>query len=322
MMASKEATCEKCRSSEFEYDAAWKEYSCKNCGWIVKDPDRISAIEKAKKDKMVLEGEKKLHPDLVQSAFNHDEKIQKTKSVRRLVWKADARTVQALGKVLYDHNATNRELAAEALQKIEESKKEVIKKVLRGEEKHASQAEIAKAALLSIQSLKLSLIQNLSAKDNSIRKLSAQALQKLHDEKAVEPLINALNDQDIDIRGIAAEALGSNIGEEHVERLNAMLNDESNAVRLYIGIALNKFYRQEVRALLWIIPLAIIVGLFTFVGSYGFEKPSVGLDLGGTLRGIAYLLWVSGGVIALYVLPRFLLRLANVNQRMRDLDKP
>ena len=27
--------CVKCGHSEYEYDKSWKEYSCKNCGWII-----------------------------------------------------------------------------------------------------------------------------------------------------------------------------------------------------------------------------------------------------------------------------------------------
>ena len=38
--------CDKCGFHEFEYDSAWKEYSCKKCGWTVEDAEKISAIEK------------------------------------------------------------------------------------------------------------------------------------------------------------------------------------------------------------------------------------------------------------------------------------
>ena len=41
MKNDQQAMCEKCGSPEFEYDSYYKEYSCKECGWIVKDPEKI-----------------------------------------------------------------------------------------------------------------------------------------------------------------------------------------------------------------------------------------------------------------------------------------
>jgi len=38
--------CNKCGSHEFVYDSYWKEYSCKNCGWIAEGDGKISAAEK------------------------------------------------------------------------------------------------------------------------------------------------------------------------------------------------------------------------------------------------------------------------------------
>ncbi len=31
--------CKKCGHSDFEYDELWKEYVCKNCGWIKNDQE-------------------------------------------------------------------------------------------------------------------------------------------------------------------------------------------------------------------------------------------------------------------------------------------
>jgi transcription initiation factor TFIIIB Brf1 subunit/transcription initiation factor TFIIB len=36
--------CDKSGSSDFEYDSSWKEYSCKNCGQIVEDDEKISVM--------------------------------------------------------------------------------------------------------------------------------------------------------------------------------------------------------------------------------------------------------------------------------------
>lgn len=38
-------SCEKCGCPDFDYDNSWKEYSCKNCGWIVKDENEIKVIK-------------------------------------------------------------------------------------------------------------------------------------------------------------------------------------------------------------------------------------------------------------------------------------
>ncbi len=362
-----QASCDKCNSPEFEYDGAWKEYSCKNCGWIVKDPEKISAIRKAEKftdestekysnkeaslltqdvandkqttiapllsskqkndvdptkdrDKIVRPGEKDLQHNLLQSLFNNDNEALKNKAIKNLVIEANPTTVQELGRVLYDKNASNRKLAANTLQKIEKARKDLLERFLKGEEKDSAKVEMAKASFSTIQSLKFVLIQNLSAKDNSIRKLSAQAMEKLQDEKAVEPLIHLLRDKDVDIREIAAEALGANIKKQHLERLTAMLNDESNGVRWYIGVALKSFYKSEMKALMFIIPISILAGLFAFFAGSLIGKTSGGLDLGGILQGVAGLLWFASVVCALYVLPKYGFRIARVNKRIKGLD--
>ena len=45
-----EGLCDKCGCPNFEYDSFWNEYSCKNCGWVMKDEEKIPAIQKNVKD--------------------------------------------------------------------------------------------------------------------------------------------------------------------------------------------------------------------------------------------------------------------------------
>jgi len=50
--------CENCGFDGFEYDRVWKEYSCKECGEIVEDPERIAAIQKTIRDLTLLNSTK------------------------------------------------------------------------------------------------------------------------------------------------------------------------------------------------------------------------------------------------------------------------
>lgn len=43
--------CDKCGCPDFDYDSSWKEYSCKNCGWVVENAAKISTIKKTSKGK-------------------------------------------------------------------------------------------------------------------------------------------------------------------------------------------------------------------------------------------------------------------------------
>ena len=46
MAEHRKILCNKCKSHDFDYDDYWKEYSCKKCGWIVDDAQKISALDK------------------------------------------------------------------------------------------------------------------------------------------------------------------------------------------------------------------------------------------------------------------------------------
>lgn len=230
--------------------------------------------------------------------------------------------VELLGGILRDKNDSFRKLAAQSLRIIENTRNDMLEKFLKGKEKDAAKAEIAKATLLKIESLKLTLIQDLAAEERQIRKIAAKALIEFRDERAVEPLIHLLRDEDRDIREIAAKALGANISEQHLEKLTAMLNGESNGVRWYVGVALIKFYKSEMKALLFLIPTLILTGLVAyFVGPALMGKPVGVIDFYGSIfRGIAYLLWI-GSVFMLFTISKYLFRIPRIKKRMKHLDK-
>lgn len=46
MIETQNIFCEQCKSSEYEFDKYYKEFSCKNCGKIVEDKNKIASIEK------------------------------------------------------------------------------------------------------------------------------------------------------------------------------------------------------------------------------------------------------------------------------------
>ena len=89
-------------------------------------------------------------------------------------------------------------------------------------------------------------VRNLNHKDmhgkpvRSVRLHAAEALGKIGDERAVEPLIEALNDEDASVRRGAAVALGRLGAERAVEPLIEALNDEEGHVRRGAAVALGR----------------------------------------------------------------------------------
>jgi len=77
-------------------------------------------------------------------------------------------------------------------------------------------------------------------KDPEVRKNAAEALGKIKDPRAVEPLIEALKDKDFRVRWNAAEALGEIGDPKAVKPLIAALKDKDSTVRLYAAEALGK----------------------------------------------------------------------------------
>jgi hypothetical protein len=49
-----QASCDKCSSPVFDYDSYYKEYSCKNCGWIVEDHEKRSLLDKIRNSELNL----------------------------------------------------------------------------------------------------------------------------------------------------------------------------------------------------------------------------------------------------------------------------
>ena len=273
------------------------------------------------KEREKIEGKEGQH-NLVQSLLSSDNKAFQDKDIEDLAEVGNPTAVELLGGILRDKNDSFRKLAAQSLRIIENTRNDMLEKFLKGKEKDAAKAEIAKATLLKIESLKLTLIQDLAAEERQIRKIAAKALIEFRDERAVEPLIHLLRDEDRDIREIAAKALGANISEQHLEKLTAMLNGESNGVRWYVGVALIKFYKSEMKALLFLIPTLILTGLVAyFVGPALMGKPVGVIDFYGSIfRGIAYLLWI-GSVFMLFTISKYLFRIPRIKKRMKHLDK-
>jgi len=77
-------------------------------------------------------------------------------------------------------------------------------------------------------------------KDTHVRHYTAEALIKIKDAKAVEPLIQALKDEDYFVREAAARALGEIKDKRAVEPLLEALGDEWWNVRLDAAMALGK----------------------------------------------------------------------------------
>ena len=83
-------------------------------------------------------------------------------------------------------------------------------------------------------------------KDPEVRKNAAEALGKIKDPRAVEPLIEALKDKDFRVRWNAAEALGEIGDPKAVKPLIAALKDENSGVRSSAAFALGEI--QDPRA--------------------------------------------------------------------------
>lgn len=75
--------------------------------------------------------------------------------------------------------------------------------------------------------------------------VTAQALGKLHDRRAVEPLIRALRDSDHWVRKGAAWALGEIEDERAVPALVPLLRDRKKAVRIAAAEALGRILDQR-----------------------------------------------------------------------------
>ena len=53
MIEHQKVLCGKCGYSDFEYDTYWKEYSCKNCGWMVENDEEISSLNELHNSELI-----------------------------------------------------------------------------------------------------------------------------------------------------------------------------------------------------------------------------------------------------------------------------
>lgn len=109
----------------------------------------------------------------------------------------------------------------------------------------------ASAALAAIGEPSLGALLNaLSDEDDTVRQGVIEALGKLRDPRAVDPLIKALQDETSIVRGRAAAALAQ-IGDDHaIGPLTALLADAEWSVRVRAISALGQLGSQSVFALL------------------------------------------------------------------------
>jgi HEAT repeat protein len=84
------------------------------------------------------------------------------------------------------------------------------------------------------------LIQALNDEDVRVRWHAIVSLGKLNDTRAVEPLIQSLNDEDWMVQGAAAHVLGNLNDTRAVEPLIRLINDEKTWVRTEAELSLKK----------------------------------------------------------------------------------
>ena len=54
-MTEHQVLCVKCGNhdfSYFSYDSFWEEYTCRKCGWVVNDNEKISALSKIRNNEL------------------------------------------------------------------------------------------------------------------------------------------------------------------------------------------------------------------------------------------------------------------------------
>lgn len=208
MQSDQQAICEKCGSTEFEYDSYYKEYSCKECGWIVKDPEKMGLSPHKQSEKETFAAQK---PTILGAKNNGVDS----------------------GNVLIK-NVENIEANSDV-------------KVLIKALKHDREYIVEKAAINLIKIGKpvlLPLTESLKDENARARQMAAVVIREIAgkesigDTRIIEPLIQALNDQDEGVRGTTTEALGR-IGKPAVEYLIEALKNEKEYARLNAIMALS-----------------------------------------------------------------------------------
>lgn len=82
-------------------------------------------------------------------------------------------------------------------------------------------------------------IENLNSEDVSLRKKAIKSLERVNDERIIEPLIEATKDDNPQVRFGAAEILGD-IGDSAVDKLIEEFNVESGTNKRFLAVALQK----------------------------------------------------------------------------------
>jgi HEAT repeat protein len=177
-------------------------------------------------------------PDLTRLGSN-DRSVRR-KAAETLGKLRDTRAVEPLIAALKDKDKGVRRKAAEALGKLQ-GVQAVEPLIAALKDEHELVRQVALRALGQIW--QLPRLAELGSSSRSMRREAVEALGKLRDARAVEPLIVALEDDDWWVRSGAARALRKLGDTRAVEPLIAVLRDEEELVRQHALRALGQIWQ-------------------------------------------------------------------------------
>jgi HEAT repeat protein len=163
-------------------------------------------------------------------------------AVRRLPEAFDKLPIQHLMRALGDESWRVRKCASEVFTQ-EDASPELIKALVKalGEEDNAGLRNSATEVLIKIGSPAVADLFNvLKDGDKDERKIAADILGDVKDERALEPLLSTLKDPDENVRAAAAESLGILGDASVIERLVETLRDDGLVVQLSCLDALDR----------------------------------------------------------------------------------
>ncbi len=250
--------CDKCGSSDFEYDSSWKEYSCKNCGQIVEDDEKISVIKKIHKTKdeglekdfnkdasqltQVQAGDKQPltapHPSRTQER-EEDPMNERFKRARIEGKESLHNLVQSLSLLSSDNKALQNKARKDLVAGGSTMTVHLLGRALY--DKNASLRKLAASTLRKIEETKKDILTEfLKGKEKDAAKVAVAkaTFSKIQSLKLI--LIQNLAAGDRQIRKLAGEALEELRDEKAVEPLIHLLRDGDRDIRKIAAKALGK----------------------------------------------------------------------------------